>query len=38
MHMLTCAVARFTFTAKSWLSIGKAKLATLALDSPKKSG
>lgn len=37
MHMPTCAVAKFTFTAKSWSGIGKAKLAKVALDSPKKS-
>ena len=36
-HMPTCAVAEFTFNAKSWLNIGKAKLAKVALDYPKKS-
>jgi len=35
-HMPTCAVAEFTFSAKSWRNIGKANLATLALDYPKK--
>jgi phosphohistidine phosphatase len=34
-HMPTCAVAEFTFNAKS--NIGKAKLAKVALDYPKKS-
>jgi hypothetical protein len=32
-----CAVAEFTFNAKSWSNIGKAKLAKVALDYPKKS-
>jgi phosphohistidine phosphatase len=36
-HMPTCAVAEFTFNAKSWSHIGKAKLAKVALDYPKKS-
>jgi hypothetical protein len=36
-HMPTCAVAEFTFSAKSWSNIGKAKLAKVALDYPKKS-
>ena len=36
-HMPTCAVAEFTFNAKSWSSIGKAKVARVALDFPKKS-
>ena len=36
-HMPTCAVAEFTFNAKSWSNIGKAKLAKVALDYPKKS-
>jgi phosphohistidine phosphatase len=36
-HMPTCAVAEFTFNAKSWSNIGKATLAKVALDYPKKS-
>ena len=36
-HMPTCAVAEFTFDAKSWSSIGKVKPAKAALDYPKKS-
>jgi phosphohistidine phosphatase len=36
-HMPTCAVAEFTFSAKSWSEVGKAKPAKVALDSPKKS-
>ena len=36
-HMPTCAVAEFTFVAKSWSNIGKAKPAKVALDYPKKS-
>jgi phosphohistidine phosphatase len=36
-HMPTCAVAEFSFNAKSWSNIGKAKLAKVALDYPKKS-
>jgi phosphohistidine phosphatase len=36
-HMPTCAVAKFMFSAKSWSNIGKAKLAKVALDYPKKS-
>lgn len=36
-HMPTCAVAEFTFDAKSWSNIGKAKPAKVALDYPKKS-
>ena len=35
-HMPTCAVAEFTFNAKSWSKIGKANLAKVALDYPKK--
>jgi phosphohistidine phosphatase len=35
--MPTCAVAEFTFNAKSWPNIDKAKLAKVALDYPKKS-
>ena len=37
IHMPTCAVAEFTFNAKSWSNIGKANLARVALDYPKKS-
>ena len=36
-HMPTCAIAEFTFNAKSWSNIGKAKVAKVALDYPKKS-
>ena len=36
-HMPTCAVAEFTFNAMSWSNLGKAKLAKVALDYPKKS-
>ena len=36
-HMPTCAVAEFTFDAKSWSKIGKVKPAKAALDYPKKS-
>jgi phosphohistidine phosphatase len=36
-HMPTCAVAEFTFDAKSWSNIGKAKLTQVVLDYPKKS-
>ena len=36
-HMPTCAVAEFKFNANSWSSIGKTKLAKVALDYPKKS-
>ena len=35
-HMPTCAVAAFTFDAKSWSNIGKAKPVKVALDYPKK--
>jgi phosphohistidine phosphatase len=35
-HMPTCAVAELKFDAKSWSNIGKAKLAKVALDYPKK--
>ena len=35
-NMPTCAVAEFTFDAKSWSNIGKAKPAKVALDYPKK--
>src|SRR6266550_4389939 len=36
-HLPTCAVAEFKFNVKSWSNIGKAKLAKVALDYPKKS-
>jgi len=36
-HMPTCAVAEFTFDAKSWSRIGKDKPAQAALDYPKQS-
>jgi len=36
-HMPTCAIAEFTFDAKSWSDIGNAKPAQVALDYPKKS-
>ena len=36
-HMPTCAVAEFTFDAKSWSNIGKVKPAKVALDYPKRS-
>ena len=36
-RMPTCAVAEFTFDAKSWSAIGKARPARVALDYPKKS-
>jgi phosphohistidine phosphatase len=36
-HLPTCAVAEFTFDAKSWSKIGKVKPAKVALDYPKKS-
>ena len=36
-HMPTCAVAKFTFDAKSWSNVGKAKPRKVALDYPKKS-
>jgi phosphohistidine phosphatase len=36
-HMPTCAVAEFTFDAKSWSKIGKVKPAKVTLDYPKKS-
>ena len=37
VHMPTCAVAKFKFTAKSWSSVGKSKLAKVTLDYPRKS-
>lgn len=36
-HMPTCAIAEFTFSAKSWSDIGKAKPDQMTLDYPKKS-
>jgi phosphohistidine phosphatase len=35
-HMPTCAVAEFTFDAKSWSNIGAANVVREALDYPKK--
>ncbi len=35
--MPTCAVAEFTFNAKSWPDVSNATLATVSLDYPKKS-
>jgi phosphohistidine phosphatase len=35
-HLPTCAVAEFTFNAKSWSIIGRATVAKVALDYPKK--
>jgi phosphohistidine phosphatase len=35
--MPTCAVAEFTFNAKSWSNIGKTRVAKVALDYPNKS-
>jgi phosphohistidine phosphatase len=35
-HMPTCAVAEFTFNAKSWLDIGKTGVAKVAFDYPKR--
>jgi len=36
-HLPTCAVARFTFDARSWADIGEASLAGTELDYPKKA-
>jgi phosphohistidine phosphatase len=36
-HLPTCAVAEFTFDAKSWSRIGKDKPAKVVLDYPKES-
>ncbi len=36
-HMPTCAVAEFTFDAKSWSCIGKVEPAHVALAYPKRS-
>ena len=36
VHMPTCAVAKFKFRSKSWSSVGKSKLARVALDYPRK--
>ena len=36
-HMPTCAVAEFTFDAKTWPRIGKEKPVQIALDYPKQS-
>jgi hypothetical protein len=37
-HMPTCAVAEFTFNAKYWSNIGKARIAKVALDSEEIVG
>jgi len=34
-HMPTCAVAEFTFNARTWSTIGKATLEKVTLDCPK---
>jgi phosphohistidine phosphatase len=36
-HMPTCAVAEFTFDAKSWANIGENKPTKATLDYPKRS-
>ena len=36
-HLPTCAVAEFTFDAKSWTRIGKDKPTTVALEYPNES-
>jgi phosphohistidine phosphatase len=36
-NMPTCAVAEFTFDAKSWSRVGKDKPVKVALDHPKRS-
>ena len=36
-HLPTCAVAEFTFDAKSWSNVGKDEPAKVALDYPKRS-
>jgi len=36
-HMPTCAVAEFTFDAKSWSYIGKGKPSSVTLDYPRQS-
>jgi phosphohistidine phosphatase len=36
-ELATCAVADFTFDAKSWSKIGKVKPARVAFDYPKRS-
>jgi len=36
-HMPTCAVAEFTFDAKSWSYIGKGKPTRVTVDYPKQS-
>jgi phosphohistidine phosphatase len=36
-HMPTCAIAEFTFDAKSWSGIGQARPARTIFDSPKQS-
>jgi phosphohistidine phosphatase len=36
-HMPTCAVAEFTFAAKSWSDVGRATLERVAFERPKDS-
>ena len=36
-HLPTCAVAEFTFNAKSWSTTGKNKAANVVLHTPKRS-
>ena len=36
-HIPTCAIAEFTFHAKSWSAIGKSRPEQVTLDHPKKS-
>ena len=36
-HMPTCAVAEFTFDAKSWSNVGKDQPAKVALEYPRQS-
>ena len=36
-HMPTCAIAEFTFEAKTWTGLGQAKPVRTAFDSPKNS-
>jgi len=36
-HMPTCAVARFTFAARSWAEVGGDRVEEVSLDWPKRS-
>ncbi len=36
-HLPTCAIAEYTYDAKSWSDIGKVRPAKVALDHPNKS-